>query len=44
MKKDKKTRNLLLLMPKDAKYMKISDIYTLKNVKDNLILRPSGSR
>jgi len=31
-------------MPKGSKYIKISDIYTLKNVKDNLILTPSGSR
>ena len=44
MKKDRKTRNIFLLMPKDAKYIKISDMYTLKNVKDNLILTPSGSR
>jgi len=44
LKKDKKTRNILLVMPKGSKYIKISDIYTLKNVKDNLILTPSGSR
>lgn len=43
-KKDKKTRSILLLMPKGAKYIKISDMYTLKNVKDNLTLMPSGSR
>ena len=44
LQKDKKTRNILLVMPKGAKYIKISDMYTLKNVKDNLILKPSGSR
>ena len=43
-KKDVKTRTLSLIIPEDAKYIKISDIYTLKNVKDNLILKPSGSK
>lgn len=43
-KKDKKTRSMLLVMPKNAMYIKISDMYTLKNVRDNLILEPSGSR
>jgi len=42
--KDRKTRDLELIMPKGAKYIKISDMYTLKNVKDNLMLMPSGSR
>lgn len=42
--KDKKTRSIFLLIPKGAKYIKISDMYTLKNVKDNLILTPTGSR
>ena len=44
LQKDKKTRSILLVMPKGARYIKISDMYTLKNVKDNLILKPSGSR
>lgn len=44
MKENKKTRNIFLLIPKGAKYIKISDMYTLKNVKDNLILKPTGSR
>lgn len=43
-KKDKKTRNIFLLIPKGTKYIKISDMYTLKNIKDNLILKPTGSR
>ena len=43
-KKDKKTRNISFTIPKRAKYIKITDMYTLKNVKDNLILTPSGSR
>ena len=43
-KKDEKTRTLSLVVPKYAKYIKISDIYTLKNVKENLILKPTGLR
>ncbi|MCD6172206.1 MAG: hypothetical protein J7J96_00270 [Sulfurimonas sp.] len=43
-KKDVKTRTLSLVVPEDARYIKISDIYTLKNVKDNLVLKPSGSK
>lgn len=41
-KKDKKTRLINLEIPKWAKYIKISDMYTLKNVRDNLILLPTG--
>lgn len=37
-------RTILLDIPKNAKYMKISDTYTLKNVKDELLLLPKGSR
>lgn len=44
LKKDKRTRTLLLVMPNNAQYIKISDMYTLKNVKDTLVLEPSGSR
>jgi len=33
-----------LKIPKGAKYIKISDVYTLKNVKDELVLLPKGSR
>lgn len=43
-KKDRKTRTLFLVMPNNAKYIKIADMYTLKNVRDNLVLEPSGSR
>jgi len=35
-------RNISLQMPKNAKYIKIADLYTLKNVKDELLLRPKG--
>ncbi len=43
-KKDKITRTLFLVMPNNAKYIKIADMYTLKNVRDKLVLEPSGSR
>jgi len=41
---DEKRRLVALHIPKRAKYMKISDLYTLKNVKDELVLSPHGRR
>jgi len=43
-KKDSRTRHLSLKIPEGANYIKISDIYTLKNIKNFLILSPKGSR
>ena len=43
-KKDTKTRHISLHIPNGAKYIKISDIYTLKNIKNFLLLAPKGSR
>ena len=43
-KKDKKTQEVTFSIPKKAKYMKISDIYTMKNMKDDLVLNPMGFR
>ena len=43
-KRDEKHETINLKIPKQAKYIKISDIYTLKNIKDNLTLYPSGVR
>jgi hypothetical protein len=43
-KKDKKVRTLYLEIPRYAKYIKISDLYTLKNIKDELILLPTATR
>ncbi len=43
-KKDKVFRKLYLNIPQNAKYMKISDLYTLKNVRDALRLVPSGAK
>jgi len=39
-KKDKKVRKITLDMKKNTYYLKISDIYTLKNIKDSLLLLP----
>jgi len=44
LKKDKIFRNVTLRMPKSAKYIKISDLYTLKNVKSGLSIEAKGSR
>jgi hypothetical protein len=41
---DKKHSSLRLQIPAQAKYIKISDMYTLKNVKDALVLTPKGTR
>jgi len=42
-KKDK-INNIILNIPKQATYIKISDSYTLKNIKNNLILTASSLR
>lgn len=41
---DKKTRHLELNIPDGARYIKISDIYTLKNIKNFLLLSPRSAR
>jgi hypothetical protein len=41
---DEKRRLVTLNIPKRSKYMKISDLYTLKNVRDELVLSPQGRR
>jgi len=40
--KNKKMRKMVLNIPRSAKYIKISDIYTLKNVRDSLVLFSTG--
>ncbi|QOP46434.1 hypothetical protein [Sulfurimonas paralvinellae] len=44
LKRDKIYKEILLNIPKNATYIKISDLYTLKNVRDELILLPKGRR
>ena len=43
-KKDEKRSKIVLNIPKRAKYIKISDLYTLKNVKDELVVTSYGQR
>jgi len=43
-KRDTKRRRMTLNMKENTQYLKISDIYTLKNIKDALILTPEGER
>ncbi len=43
-KRDAKKRKIRLYIPKNAHYIKISDLYTLKNIKDPLVLTPLDSR
>lgn len=43
-KKDVKRARITLDMKENTYYIKISDIYTLKNIKDALILTPIGTR
>lgn len=40
-KEDQKTTNIILDVPAHAKYIKISDLYSLKNIKDDLHLFPN---
>lgn len=43
-KKETIHRAIELKIPKNSVYMKISDLYTLKNLKDELVFYPEGSR
>jgi hypothetical protein len=42
--RDKKSYDITVVIPKNAMYIKIADIYTMKNIKDTLVLQPSGIR
>ena len=43
-REDEIYHKLTLEIPRNTKYLKISDLYTLKNVRDELALYPSGSK
>jgi hypothetical protein len=43
-KRDSKRSKLILNFMDNTHYIKISDIYTLKNIRDDLTLLPSGSK
>jgi len=44
LKRDDIYRDIKLNIPQNAKYIKIADLYTLKNVRDELVLYPSGTK
>jgi len=44
LKKDHISYSVNLNLPQNAKYIKISDIYTLKNMRDSLLLFPSDAK
>jgi hypothetical protein len=41
---DTKKTNITLDIKEDTHYIKISDIYTLKNIKDDLVLSPTAKK
>ena len=41
---DRVTKAIELEMPKTTRYIRITDLYTLKNIKDELVLLPKGAR
>jgi len=43
-KRDNKRRSIVLNFNDNTHYIKISDIYTLKNIRDDLVLTPIGSK
>jgi len=43
-KKDTVTKKIVLNIPKNARYIKITDNYTIKNIKDELIINATSSR
>ena len=44
LKRDDIYKTIQLNIPQNAKYIKIADLYTLKNVRDELVLYPSGTK
>jgi len=43
-KKDQRTKVMTLELPQNAIYMKLADIYTMKNIRDSLTLYPKRAR
>jgi len=44
LKRDKVSKSLSIVIPKSAKYIKITDLYTLKNLRDGLTFSPIGTK
>ncbi|PHR56892.1 MAG: hypothetical protein COA44_07220 [Arcobacter sp.] len=43
-KRDKRTKKITLELPEDTKYVKIADLYSLKNIKQGLRVQAKGTR
>lgn len=43
-KEERQHKKIVLEIPKCTKYIKISDTYTMKNIRDTLVLKPISSR
>ena len=44
LQRDKRSYDISVVVPKTAVYLKIADIYTMKNIKDPIVLYPKGAR
>ena len=43
-KRDKRTKKITLELPEDTRYVKIADLYSLKNIKQGLRVQAKGTR
>ena len=43
-KRDKRTKKITLNLPEDTRYVKIADLYSLKNIKQGLRVQAKGTR
>jgi len=43
-KRDKRTKKITLELPEDTTYVKIADLYSLKNIKQGLLVQAKGTR
>ena len=43
-RKDRVLKKIVLKIPSNARYMKLADLYTMKNIHDELVLYPKGRR
>ncbi|MEN8145991.1 MAG: hypothetical protein ABFR02_00065 [Campylobacterota bacterium] len=43
-KQDKETKNFTLTLPEETRYIRVSDLYTITNIRYGLVFSPSGKR
>jgi hypothetical protein len=43
-KRDKKTRKITLQLPEETAYVKLADLYSLKNIKQGLRVQAKGTK